>query len=86
MNWPGHDGLHFMQNKLMKSEKHKSNAGFFNILNAIFKLQDNKTLSLQYCKLSKEENENAEEWMGHLTIKGNEWNYKKHDRQLKGQL
>ena len=35
-----------------------------------FKPQYNETiLSLQYCKLTTEEKENTEEWMGHMRVK-----------------
>ena len=34
-----------------------------------------KNLSLQYCKLIREQNENAEKWMGYLRIKVNECGY-----------
>ena len=44
----------------------------------------NKTiLLLQYCKLSRDENKSAEEWMGHLKIKAKECNYEMHARQSK---
>ena len=42
-----------------------------------FKPQHNQTvLQSQYCKLIKEQNENAEEWMDHFRIKANECGYK----------
>ena len=57
------------------------------MLSANFKLQfDGTILSLQYCKLVKEQSENAEEWMGHLRIKANEYRYKEKDRRLKEQF
>ena len=38
-----------------------------------FKLQHYETiLSLQYCKVAREQSENPQEWMGHLRIKVNE--------------
>ena len=43
-------------------------------------------LSLEYCKLSTDENESAEVWMDHLRIKANECNYKECVRQLKEQF
>ena len=49
-----------------------------NILNEEFRLQYNETiLSLQYFKLSREEHESTEEWMGQLRIKANMCDYKK---------
>ena len=39
-------------------------------------------LSLQYCKLTREQNENLGEWMGHFKFKANEYGYKG-DRTLK---
>ena len=42
------------------------------------KPQHNETIvSLQYCKLAREQNENAKEWIGHLGKKLNEYGYKK---------
>ena len=34
-------------------------------------------LSLQYCKITRQQNTNAEKWMGHLRIKANACKYKK---------
>ena len=72
MNWQGHARLNFIHtltdneqemfriSKVRKSEK--------------FKPQYNEMiLSLQYFKLISEENESAEEWMGHLWVKANEF-------------
>ena len=42
-------------------------------------------MSLQYFKLIRKQNENAEEWMGCLRIKANECGYKEKDRRLKDQ-
>ena len=39
--------------------------------------------SLQLCKLSKQSEENAEEWMGRLRLAATECNYKEIDRTLK---
>ena len=50
------------------------------MLNNKFRPQHNETvLSLQYCELSRHENENAEEWIGRLYVMATECKYK--DRQ-----
>ena len=43
-------------------------------------------LALQHCKLTREQNENVEEWMGYLRFKANECSYKEKDRRLKEQF
>ena len=43
-------------------------------------------LSLQYCKFTREQNENAEEWMDHLRINENECGYKEKYWRLIEQL
>ena len=49
----------------------------FKGLRKMLKSQYNETvLSLQYCKLTKEQNDNADEWMGCLRLKANECDYK----------
>ena len=48
--------------------------GLFKVLSEKLKSQNNETvLSLQYCKLIKEQNVNAEEWMDHLRITKNKY-------------
>ena len=48
-----------------EKEKFRTSAGLFEVLIEMFKLQNNKTvLPLQYCKLMREQNENAKKWMG----------------------
>ena len=48
------------------------------VLSDKFKPQHNETvLSLQYCKLTREQNENAEDWMVNLIIKENEYGTQK---------
>ena len=42
-------------------------------------------LSLLYCKLTTEQNETAEEWMGQLRIKTSKLAYTEKDRSLKKQ-
>ena len=59
----------------------------FEILSKTFKPQHNEAiLSLQYFKQTREQNEKAEEWMGHLRIKVNEFGYNKRDRKPKEQF
>ena len=67
--------------------KCRTSMALFKVFSELFKCQHNKTiLSLQYCKLIKEQDENAEEWMGHLIIKVNEFGYKEKDRRFKEQF
>ena len=52
-----------------------------------FRPQHNETtLSLQYCKLQRKDNESPQEWVGWLCIRAAEWNYKEHDRWVKEQI
>ena len=45
------------------------------------KLFQNETIpSLQYCKLLRDSDENAKEWMTYLKINANEGNYQECDR------
>ena len=41
---------------------------------------------LQFCKLSRQNGENSEEWMGRLSLAAIECKYKEIDRQLKEQF
>ena len=51
-----------------------------------FKLQYNETiLYLLYCKIIKEQSDNADKWMVHLRMKANECKYKEKDRRQKEQ-
>ena len=60
--------------------------GPFEVLSETFKPQHNETiLSLQYCKLRREQSENVEEWIDPLRMKANECKYKERDRGLKEQ-
>ena len=53
-----------------EQERCKSIASLLSVLNGKSKPQHNETiLLLQYCKLSRDENDSAEEWMGCLGIK-----------------
>ena len=50
----------------------------------IHKSQYNETMkSLQFCKLGRQMNKNAGEWMGRLRLTVVECNFKEKDRQLK---
>ena len=40
-------------------------------------------ISLQYCKLVREQKENAREWMGHLRMKANKCSYREKHIRLK---
>ena len=62
----------------MKNRKAcKSSTGLFSILNVKFKPQHAETVkSLQYCKLSREDNKSVEGWMDCVGIKANELNCK----------
>ena len=52
-------------------------AGLFKVLSDKFRTQYNKTiLSLQYHKVTREQNENSEECIGHLRTKADECSYK----------
>ena len=54
--------------------------GLFEVL----KSQHEETIfSLQHCNLITDQNENAEEWIGHFRIIGNERCYKEKDSRLK---
>ena len=61
--------------------------GLFETLNSKFRPQFNKLIkSLQFIKLCRSQNENAEEWIGRLKIMAAECNYQELDRQLKEQF
>ena len=61
--------------------------GLFQILTNKFRPQFNETIkSLQFHKLSRQNEETAEEWMGRLWLSVKEFNYKELDRQLKEQF
>ena len=52
-----------------------------------FRPQFNETIkSLQLCKLSRQNGENAEKWIGRLQLSAIDCNYKELDRQLKEQF
>ena len=53
----------------------------------MFRPQFNETIkSLQFCKLSRQNGKNAEEWMGRLWLSLIEYNCKELNRQLKEQF
>ena len=60
--------------------------GLLETLKSKFRPQHNEaSLSLQYCKLSRQNNENSKQWGGRLRIMAAECNYKELDRYLKQQ-
>ena len=68
-------------------KKCKTTVGLFDVLSEKFKLQHNQTiLSLKYWKLIREQSKNADEWVGYLRMKANEYEYKEKDRRLKEQF
>ena len=73
---------------MTQAEQERCNTmeGLFTILNK-FKLQYNETMkSLQFCKLVRHPNENADEWMGRLRLVAVEYSYAEIDSQLKEQF
>ena len=68
MNWLGYEDLGFVQTlNNEEKEKCKTSSGLFEVLSDKFKPEHNKMiLSLQYCKLEREQYENVEEWLGYL--------------------
>ena len=69
-NWLGRKGLQFMES-LTHAEKDTCSTleGSFQILTIKFRPWFNETIkSLQFCKLSRQDGENAEEWMGRLWL------------------
>ena len=79
-HWLGRQGLQFIET-LIQAEHERCNTmgeGLFDILNNKFHPQHNETIKfLQYCIFSRQNIENAEEWMGRLRIAAEECNYKK---------
>ena len=87
-NWLSRKGLQFIES-LTSDEKDTCSTleGPFKILTNKFKLQFNETIKLlQFCKLSRQDGENAEEWMDSLRLSTIECNYKEINRQLKQQF
>ena len=61
--------------------------GLFETLSNKFKLWYNETIkSLKFCKLIRQYNENADEWICRLRTAAIKCNYKEIDRQLKEQF
>ena len=59
-----------------EQEKCKTSIALFAVLSENFKLQHNETiLSVQYCKLIRQQSENAQEWADPLRIKMHECKY-----------
>ena len=68
----------------MKNKKMQNKFGAFEILSERFKPQHSEMiLSLHYCKLTGDHNENMEELMGYLRVKSNKYGCKEKDRMLK---
>ena len=88
-NWVGRKGLLFIE-LLTHAEKDTCSTleGLFKILTKRFRLQLNDKMikALQFHKLSRQKEENAEEWLGRLWLLAIECNYKELDRQLKEQF
>ena len=86
--WLGRKGLQFIES-LTKAEKDTCSTleGLFKILTNKFRPKFNETIkSLQFSKLSRQNGENAEEWMGRLWLSAIECKYKELHRQLKSNL
>ena len=61
--------------------------GLFETLTNKFRLQFNETIkSLHFCKLSRQDVESTEKWMGRLQLSAVECNYQEIERQLKEQF
>ena len=59
----------------------------FKTLTNKFRLQFSETIkSLQFCKLSRQDDESTEEWIGRLQLSAVECNYQELNRQLKEQF
>ena len=77
-NWLGRKGLQFLE-MLTSEEKLTCDTldGLFKRLNSKFRPQFNETIKLlQFRKLSRNDGENAQEWMGRLRLAEIEWNFK----------
>ena len=63
-------GLQFPESLTqMEQERCNTTEGLFATLNNKFKAQYNDTIkSLQFCKLGRQMNENAEEWIGRVRL------------------
>ena len=88
INWLGRKGLQFFESLIqMEQERCDTKEGLFTALNSKFKPQYNDTImSLHFCKLCRQMNENADEWMGRLRLAAVECNYKilcKHRQHFK---
>ena len=71
----------------MEQERCTTTEGLFTTLNNKFKAQYNETItSLQFLKLGRQTNKNAEEWISRLRLAALECNYEEINRQLKEQF
>ena len=60
-----------------EQEIYRTGAGLYEVCSEKINPLHNKTiLSLQYCKLTGEQNESSEEWIGQLKLKANGCGYK----------
>ena len=87
-SWLGRTGLQFIES-LTHAEKDTCSPleGLFKIISNTFRPQFNKMIkSVQFCKLSRQNGENAEEWMGRFWLLAIECHYKELDGQLKEQF
>ena len=86
-SWLGTKGLQLLEVPTQAEEKCEMSKGLFKTLNDKFKLQYNEIIkSLQFCKLCRQANKSAKEWMVKLRIAATECNYKEIDRQLREQF
>ena len=71
----------------VEQERYGRTEGLFNLLRSGYKPQYNETIkSLQFCKLVRQINKNAEEMMGRLCLAALECHYNEIDSQLKDQF
>ena len=71
----------------IKHESCQTVNGLFAILNQKLWQQNSKTiLSLQYCKLGKQDEETPKDWMGRLRIMMTYCKYKENDTRTKEQF
>ena len=86
-NWLGRQGLQLWETLTEAEQEACYEEGQFEIFNNRFKPQDNETIILlQFCKLVRQQNESAEEWVGRLRIIAVECYYKEINGQLKKQF
>ena len=66
--WLDGKGLQFYETLTQVEKRCYTTKGLFNTLISKFKTQCNETIKLQFSKLVRQMNENAEEWMGRLKL------------------